>query len=50
MKEISETSGVPYRTLQNWIAGVRTPRDVYQIEKVARALGCTIYDIIEFEE
>lgn len=49
MKQTSEISGVPYRTLQNWVDGTRIPRDVYQIEKLARALDCTIYDLIDFE-
>ncbi|RGH26125.1 helix-turn-helix domain-containing protein [Anaerostipes sp. AF04-45] len=49
MKQTSELSGVPYRTLQNWVDGTRIPRDVYQIEKLARALDCTIYDLIDFE-
>ncbi len=49
MKQASELSGVPYGTLQNWVDGTRIPRDVYQIEKLARALDCTIYDLIDFE-
>ncbi len=43
-------SGVPIRTLEAWEADVNIPRDVYQIKKVADALGCKIEDIIDFED
>lgn len=40
-------SGVHYITLDQWARRVRMPRDVYQIRKVARALGCHIEDLLE---
>lgn len=46
-KELSRRSGVPARTLENWGAGTRIPRDVYVLRKVARALGCSIEDLLE---
>lgn len=48
-KELAERSGVPRRTLENWSMRTRLPRDVYQLHKVAQALGCNIEDIMEPE-
>ncbi len=45
--ELSRRSGVPIRTLEAWGKRLRIPRDVYQLRKVAQALGCSIEDIIE---
>ena len=36
--ELSRLSGVPARTIQDWELGVRTPRDVYQLLRIAKAL------------
>ena len=36
-QELADRSGVPYITLDQWARRVRTPRDVYQLRKVARA-------------
>lgn len=47
--ELSRRSGVPIRTLEGWSARLRLPRDVYQIYKVAKVLGCRIEDLIEPE-
>ena len=48
-KELAERSGVPRRTLENWSMRTRLPRDVYQLHKVAQALGCSIEGIMEPE-
>ena len=48
-RELSRRSGVPLRTLENWSMRTRLPRDVYQLHKVAQALGCAIEDIMEPE-
>lgn len=48
-KELAERSGIPRRTLENWSMRTRLPRDVYQLHKVAQALGCSIEDIMEPE-
>ena len=48
-KNLAERSGVPRRTLENWSMRTRLPRDVYQLYKVAQALGCSIEDIMEPE-
>lgn len=47
--ELARESGVPLRTLEEWEAGRRLPRDVYQLAKVARALYCAIEDLIVIE-
>ena len=48
-RELSRRSGVPLRTLENWSMRTRLPRDVYQLHKVAKALGCSIEDLMEPE-
>ena len=46
---IIRRSGVSARTLEAWGKRLRIPRDVYQLNKVAKALGCHIEDLIEPE-
>lgn len=48
-RELARRSGVPVQTLESWASGKRIPRDVYQLYKVAQALGCHIEDLIEPE-
>ncbi len=48
-KQLAEMSGVPMVTIDQWARRVRLPRDVYQLYKVAKALGCQIEDLIEPE-
>ncbi len=48
-RELARRSGVPVRTLEAWAVRKRLPRDVYQLYKVAQALGCYIEDLIEPE-
>ena len=48
-RELARRSGVPLRTLENWSMRTRLPRDVYQLHKVAKTLGCSIEDIMEPE-
>lgn len=49
-KQLSELSGVPSRTIDDWENNRRMPRDVYQLKKVADALEVKIGDLIEWEE
>lgn len=48
--ELSRRSGVSARTLEAWGKRLRIPRDVYVLRKVARALGCTIEDLIDDDD
>lgn len=53
--ELSRLSQIPIRTLECWeadeaSASHRVPRDVYQIKKVADALGVRIEEVINFDE
>lgn len=48
-RELAQKSGIPYVTIDQWTRRKRLPRDVYQLNKVAKALGCRIEDIIEPE-
>lgn len=43
----ARATGIPLRTLESWEGHVRLPRDVYQLLKAARVLGCRIEDIID---
>ena len=47
--DLSKESGVPARTIDDWENERRKPRDVYQLKKIADALGCYIEDLIECE-
>lgn len=47
--ELSRRSGVSPRTLEAWARRLRVPRDVYVLQKIARALDCRIEDLIEPE-
>ena len=47
--ELSRRSGVPIVTLDAWGRRTRIPRNVYVLQKVAKALGCAIEDLIEPE-
>lgn len=43
---LSQLSGVPLRTLEEWEAGRRVPRDVYQIHAVAAVLGISVEEYL----
>lgn len=43
----ARATGIPLRTLENWDSRIRLPRDVYQLLKASRVLGCHIEDIID---
>lgn len=47
---LSQLSGVPLRTLEEWEAGRRVPRDVYQIHAAAVALGISIEEYLGLSE
>ena len=47
--DLSKQSGVPLRTIESWCRRLRAPRDVYQLLKLAKVLGCQIEDLIEPE-
>lgn len=49
-KQLSELSGVPSRTIDDWENNRRMPHDVYQLKKVADALEVKIEDLIKWEE
>ena len=48
-RQLAKMSGIPYGTIDQWTRRIRIPRDVYQLYKVAQALGCHIEDLIEPE-
>jgi transcriptional regulator with XRE-family HTH domain len=47
MRQVSDGSGIPYRTLQDWERGSRKPRDVYQLQKLAEFYKCHIEDLLD---
>lgn len=50
IQQLSERSGVNNRTIRHWEDGDRIPRDVYQLRKLAVALGVSIEDLIIWED
>lgn len=50
IRELSDASGVPDRTIRHWEAGHAAGASYANLSKVAKALGCTIDDIVEGEE
>ena len=48
-KELSEKSGVPLVTIDQWTRRLRKNPNVYQLYKVAQVLECHIEDLIEPE-
>ena len=44
--QLANTSGVAFRTIQNWEGGARTPRSVDQAKKVADALGVEVTSLL----
>lgn len=44
--KLSALSGVPVRTIEDWEAGARLPRDVWQIWNIASALGLTVEEYL----
>lgn len=47
LKELAEKAEVNCRTLEAWSQRRRTARDVYVLQKIAKALQCSIEDLIE---
>ena len=45
--ELSRRSGVSARTIEDWEKDRKPPKDVYLLDKVARALNVTIYDLLD---
>lgn len=43
-RELSNKSGVPYRTISNWANGISRPNDMTQLKSVADALGLPSVD------
>ena len=48
-KELSERSGVPLNTIDQWARRVRKSPNAYQLYKVAKVLECHMEDLIEPE-
>lgn len=48
--ELSEKSGVHWRTIQDWENGGLARAKLRNLKKVADALGCSVGELIEGEE
>ena len=48
--ELSRRTGISRRTLEDWCAFINKSPNVYQMYRVALALGCTIEDILDTEQ
>lgn len=49
-RELSELSGVPRRTLQDWEALGAGRADAGRLARVARVLGCAMEELLRKEE
>lgn len=47
---LAKVADVSVRTLQDWEAERIRATDVYKLHRIAKALGCTIEDLINFPE
>ena len=48
-RELAEKAGINKRTIEMWFQHLRTPNDVYKLQKIADTLECKLEDIIEPE-
>lgn len=49
-EKLATDAGISKRAIEEWEGGRRVPRDVYALHKVAVVLGCSIEDLINFED
>lgn len=45
--ELARVSGVSLRTIENWELGMRKPTNFLRLSALAKALECTIEDLID---
>lgn len=49
-KDLSEQANIPRRTIEDWELEKVRATDVYKLHRIAKVLGCTIEDLINFED
>lgn len=49
-KDLSEQANIPRRTIEDWELEKVRATDVYKLHRLAKVLGCTIEDLINFDE
>ena len=49
-EKLANDAGISKRAIEEWEGGRRVPRDVYALYKVSKVLGCTIEELINFED
>lgn len=49
-QELAGKAQISKRTVEEWEANRKPPTDVYKLHRIAKVLGCTIEDLINFEE
>ena len=48
--ELAEKAQISKRSIEEWEAERKPPTDVYKLHRIAKVLGCSIEDLINFEE
>lgn len=49
-KDLSEQANIPRRTIEDWELEKVRATDVYKLHRIAKVLGCTIEELINFDE
>ena len=49
-KDLSEQANIPRRTFEAWELEKVRATDVYKLHRIAKVLGCTIEELINFYE
>jgi transcriptional regulator with XRE-family HTH domain len=49
-QELADKAQISKRTVEEWEANRKPPTDVYKLHRIAKVLGCTIEELINFEE
>lgn len=49
-EKLANDAGISKRAIEEWEANRKPPTDVYKLHRIAKVLGCTIEDLINFED
>jgi transcriptional regulator with XRE-family HTH domain len=49
-QELADKAQISKRTVEEWEANRKPPTDVYKLHRIAKVLGCTIEELINFDD
>ena len=49
-EKLADLAGISKRAIEEWEANRKPPTDVYKLHRIAKVLGCTIEDLINFDD